>query len=420
MTMHSATLAINETIRSKTATGEKVLHLGFGEAGLPVPTFVLDVLREAAPLNGYGPVVGSQNARDAAASWFSRREAETQAHQIIFAPGSKPLLFALIAALEGDLVIPQPAWVSYAAQADLLGKGLIRVPVGENAGGVPSPGLLRDALNTAIANGQNPGILLLTVPDNPTGTVATEQDVKAVAEIAREYGLAVISDEIYAEVVHEGAAPSALTYYPEQTVITSGLSKSMALGGWRIGFARVPDNEWGRDLMDRLVGVASEIWSALAAPMQAVAAYVLSDPKEVLEHISLTKQLHARVAKAVHDEFVAVGAICRPPTAGFYLYPDFESLRDHLSAQEIHTSGDLASVLLERFGIGVLPGSAFGEPEQALRLRVATSLLYGTTEEQRWQSLKSDDPTSLPWIAESLVFLRDGLNGLIRNRGLNR
>lgn len=415
MTMHSATLAINETIRAKTATGDKVLHLGFGEAGLPVPSFVLDVLREAAPLNGYGSVVGSEEARAAAAGWFARRGAATQVGQIIFAPGSKPLLFALIAALDGDLVIPQPAWVSYAAQAELLGTGLIRVPVTEGAGGVPSPDLLRAALDEAVANGRKPGILLLTVPDNPTGTVAADRDVKAVAEIAREFGLAVISDEIYAEVVHAGSAPSALTHYPDRTVVTSGLSKSMALGGWRIGFARVPENEWGGDLMDRLVGVASEIWSALAAPMQAVAAYVLSDPEEVTEHISKATQLHARVARAVYDEFVAAGAVCRPPAAGFYLYPDFEPLRDHLATQGIQTSQELATALLERFGIGVLPGSAFGDPDHALRLRVATSLLYGTSEAQRWQSLNSEDPVSLPWIAESLAFLREGLHRLARN-----
>lgn len=415
MTMHSATLAINETIRAKAATGEKVLHLGFGEAGLPVPSFVLDVLREAAPLNGYGAVIGSEEARTAAAGWFSRRGAATQADQIIFAPGSKPLLFALIAALDGDLVIPQPAWVSYAAQAELLGTGIIRVPVTEGAGGVPSPDILRATLNEAVANGRKPGTLLLTVPDNPTGTVATERDVKAVVEIAREFGLAVISDEIYAEVVHDGAAPSALSYYPHRTVVTSGLSKSMALGGWRIGFARVPDNEWGQDLMGRLVGVASEIWSALAAPMQAVAAYVLSDPREVTEHIARATQLHARVARAVYDEFLAAGAVCRQPTAGFYLYPDFEPLRDHLALQGIRTSQELATALLERFGIGVLPGSAFGEPDHALRLRVATSLLYGATDDQRWQALNSEDPASLPWIAESLAFLRAGLHRLAGN-----
>lgn len=415
MTMHSATLAINETIRAKEASGEKILHLGFGEAGLPVPDFVVEVLRDAAPLNGYGSVVGSTGARTAAAGWFTRRGVETAAEQIIFAPGSKPLLFALISALEGDLVIPQPAWVSYAAQAEMLGTGLIRVPVGKHAGGVPAPELLRAALDTAKAEGRNPGILLLTVPDNPTGTVAAEDDVRAVTAIAREYGLVVLSDEIYAEVVHDGTSPSALSHYPERTVVTTGLSKSMALGGWRIGLARVPDNDWGQELMDRLIGVASEIWSALAAPMQAVAEYVLSDPQEVTDHIAKATRLHARVARAVHQEFIAAGATCREPSAGFYLYPDFEPLRETLAAQGIATSPDLATALLERFGIGVLPGSAFGDPAEALRLRVATSLLYGTTQEERWASLESDDPTSLPWIKESLAFLRHGLRALVRN-----
>ena len=257
MTMHSATLAINEALQTKKAAGEKVLHLGFGEAGLPVPEDVVSRLQSAARENSYGAVVGSSEARTEAAGWFTRRNAPTRPEQIIFAPGSKPLLYALLAVLEGDLVLPTPAWVSYAAQAEMAGKTLLRVPIPPEAGGIPDPALLEGALEEHRAAGGDPGILLLTIPDNPTGTAATRQSVEAVCSVAEAYGLVIISDEIYAEVCHDGSAPSALSCLPERTVVTSGLSKSMALGGWRIGFARVPDNEWGRELMSALIGVAS-------------------------------------------------------------------------------------------------------------------------------------------------------------------
>ncbi|MFI2351728.1 pyridoxal phosphate-dependent aminotransferase [Streptomyces sp. NPDC019443] len=411
--MHSATLAINETLQARKAAGEKVLHLGFGEAGLPVPDDIAALVSRAAGRNSYGAVVGSLEAREAAAGWFGRRGLPTEPDQLLFAPGSKALLFALLAALPGDLVLPCPAWVSYAAQAAIVGKRVIDVPIPAECGGIPDPELLEQALTQAKAAGANPGVLLLTVPDNPTGTVAPAEYVRAVCAIAERHGLAVVSDEIYAELCHDGQpAPSATAYLPERTVVTSGLSKSMALGGWRIGFARVPDNQWGVELMRDLIGVASEVWSSLAAPMQAAAAHILTDPDEVTGHIAAARRLHATVARAVYDEFIRAGALCRAPQAGFYLYPDFEPVRDDLARQGITTGAELAHVLLERYGVGLLAGEAFGDEPRALRARVATSLLYGESADERWTALRGDAPLTLPWIAGSLDHLREALTGL--------
>ncbi|MFF4806130.1 pyridoxal phosphate-dependent aminotransferase [Streptomyces sp. NPDC001351] len=410
--MHSATLAINETLRARREAGEKVLNLGFGEAGLPVPESVAQVLSAAAKRNGYGAVVGSREAREAAAGWFGRRGVGAEAEQVLFAPGSKALLFALLAALPGDVVLPCPAWVSYAAQTALVGKKTISVPVPAAAGGVPDPELLEQALADARAAGANPGVLVVTVPDNPTGTIAREEHLRAVCEIAERHGLAVVCDEIYAELCHFGKAPSALGYLPERTVVTSGLSKSMALGGWRIGFARVPSGPWGERLMRELVGVASEVWSSLAAPMQAAATYILQEPPEVLNHIDAARRLHAKVAAAVYEQFTAAGAVCRRPEAGFYLYPDFEPVRPVLAARGIDTGAELAATLLEDSGVGVLAGEAFGDSVGGLRARVATSLLYGESEAERWAALRSDDPLRLPWIAASMEHLRGALAAL--------
>lgn len=413
MTMHSATLAIDEILRARRAAGQKVLHLGFGEAGLPVPDQVARVLAEAAGRNSYGPVVGSAPAREAAAGWFTRRDLPTGPDQILFAPGSKALLFALLAALPGDLVLPCPSWVSYAAQAALVGKRVVPVPVPAESGGIPDPVLLEQVLADRPADGA-PGVLLLTVPDNPTGTVARPEHVRQVCALAERHGLTVVSDEIYAQLCHDGRpAPSPSAHLPERTVVTGGLSKSMALGGWRIGFARVPDNAWGRRLLGELVGIASEIWSSLAAPMQAAAAHVLADPPELTDHVHAARRLHASVARAVHTEFVRAGAVCRPPEAGFYLYPDFEPARAVLARQGVTTGAEFASALLERHGVGVLAGEAFGDEPRALRARVATSLLYGETVEERVEALRSRDPLALPWISASLDHLRQALALLV-------
>ncbi|MBW3089559.1 pyridoxal phosphate-dependent aminotransferase [Bifidobacterium miconisargentati] len=415
MVHKSATLAINEALERRLAAGEKVLHLGFGEAGLPVPDFLLDVLRRAAPANYYAPVVGDQGPRKAAAGWFSRRGYDTDYQQIVFGPGSKPLLFASILSIEGALVLPQPAWVSYAAEAEIAHIPVIRVPITEHAGGVPDPTALAEAVDKAEHDGVKIGAILLTIPDNPTGTFASQADVDAITAIARAHDIAIISDEIYADLVYEGTAPSPLASYPEKTIVTSGMSKNLSLGGWRIGFARFPDNEWGEHMRDTIIGIGSETWSCMAAPMQQVAEYALGEPDEIKTFIAGSKRLHSKVSHAIHDVFVNNGAVCREPTAAFYIYPDFEPIRERLASQGITTSDNLAHELLSRYGIGTLQGSAFGDAPEALRLRVATSLVYGRTNEQRWQSYYSDNPLELPWIAQSLEFLQDGLASISRS-----
>src|SRR4051812_2511786 len=138
----SPTLAAHERVQAKLAAGEDVLHLAFGEAGLPALPAVAERLAEGAGRNRYGPVAGSAEAREAAAGYFARRGLPTDAGQIVFAPGSKPLLFALVQALPGDVVLPVPSWVSYAAHAALAGKRVIGVPIGAESGGVPDPAVL--------------------------------------------------------------------------------------------------------------------------------------------------------------------------------------------------------------------------------------------------------------------------------------
>jgi aspartate aminotransferase len=407
----SATLAANEKIRRLMAEGRSILHLAFGEAGLPVPDDVLDALARGASDNAYAPVAGSPAAREAAAGWFERRQLPCSPEQVVLAPGSKALLWALVSILPGDVILPRPSWVSYAAQAALAGKRVWSVPIAtEGAGGVPDPEALREALAQAARQGGEPGVLVLTLPDNPTGTVASAHDVERVAEIAASANLSIISDEIYRDLAH---APDELKspaeWLPENTYVTNGLSKNMALGGWRIGFARLPPGPVGRTTGAALRGLASEVWSSAPAPMQYVAAHVLNEPPEVVEHVARSRRLHRATTLAAHRKLTAAGVSCRPPAGGFYLYPDFEPFRSALAEHGAHGGNGLADHLLERFGIGVLSGAAFGDDPAALRCRMATSLLYGDTVERRRQALWTEDATSLPWIRESLDRLGDAV-----------
>ena len=202
------------------------------------------------------------------------------------------------------------------------------------------------------------------------------QEVCAVAE---EHGLLIVCDEIYRDLAYEPEAlRSPASILPEHVFVTNGLSKSMALGGWRIGFCRLPQGPLGADAARALTGVASEVWSSLAAPMQHAATYVLDEPADVREHVARSRRLHRLVATAAHARVVGAGAICRAPTGAFYLYPDLEPLRPALAAQGVSTGAQLAALLLERHDVAVLEGAAFGDDPAALRFRMATSLLYGS------------------------------------------
>ncbi|WP_029892801.1 pyridoxal phosphate-dependent aminotransferase [Nocardia brasiliensis] len=409
----SATLALNEKINARRAAGDDILHLGFGEAGLPVLPEVAAALAEGATANSYTPVAGTMPARTAAAGYLSRGGLPTSPEQVLLAPGSKALLFAALAVLPGDVVLPIPSWVSYPAQIGVIGKRAIGVPIPREVGGVPDPDLLEAALASARAEGADPRILILTVPDNPTGTVAGAAIMGRVCEIADRHGLTILCDEIYRDLAYDPATScSPALLLPQRTIVTGGLSKSMALGGWRIGYLRTPPNRAGQQLAQRIGGLGSEIWSCLSGPMQAAATFVFEAPTVVTERIVASRRLHAAVATTAHTIFTKAGIACRAPQAGFYLYPDLESLRPALSRRGIETGVALADHLLDDFGIGVLAGAHFGDTPTALRFRAATSLLYGSTPDQRRQALASTDPTALPWIATALDRLQNALESL--------
>ncbi|MFD1543889.1 pyridoxal phosphate-dependent aminotransferase [Nonomuraea guangzhouensis] len=401
----SATLAANEEIERRRGAGQRVLHLAFGEAGLPVHPALRDKLVAASERNGYGPVAGAADLRSAAAGYWTRRGLPTDPELIVCGPGSKSLLYGVLLAIGGDIVLPMPSWVSYAAQADLVGAHPILVPPPAGQGGVPDPERVTSAVLHARAQGRTVSSVLVTLPDNPTGRLASSQTIQRLVEVARELDLYIISDEIYRDLLHDPLLPftSPADLAPERTVVTTGLSKSLALGGWRIGVARLPDEAY--DLRARLLAVASEIWSAPAAPVQEAAAYAFTDPPELVERIVRSRRLHGTLAHAVRDRFVGIGASVPTPQGGFYLYPDLSHLR-------LGGSAEITRILLDDHGIGVLPGHAFGDDPSAARVRVAVSLLYGDTSEERLTALNSQDPLQLPWIAANLDLLSMGLTEL--------
>jgi aspartate aminotransferase len=402
----SATLAANEALARRWEAGQPVLPLAFGEAGLPVHPLLAEALTAAAGRNAYAPVAGLPELREAAAGYWTRRGLPTSAGAVVSGPGSKPLLFALLLALGADVAVPKPSWVSYAAQATLAGVRPHFVPAPPGEGGICDPSTLARAVTTAKAAGRRIGSVIVTLPDNPTGQLASPATVRALCEVADRHDLVIISDEIYRDLVYDTAPPflSPAACVPERTVVTTALSKSLALGGWRAGAARLPDGPAGRALRGQVLGIASEIWSAAATPIQHAAALAFAEPPELAGRVARSRSLHAAVCRAVAGKFAAAGLDARPPQAAFYLYPGFHAWRGALAARHgVTTDTGLARHLLDRYGMGVLPGSVFGEDPTALRIRVATGLLYGDTSARQDLALASPDPLTLPWIAAALA-----------------
>ena len=401
----SATLAANEALAARRSQGQPVLPLAFGEAGLPAHPALRDALAAAAARNGYGPVAGLAALRSAAAGYWQRRGLPTSPGSVVCGPGSKPLLFGLMLAAGADVAVPRPSWVSYAAQASLIGARPHFVPAAPGDGGICDPAALAAAVTAARAAGREIRSVVVTLPDNPTGRLPRPATVRAFCDVAAEHDLIIISDEIYRDLVHDPATPvlSPAAVAPQRTVVTTALSKSLALGGWRIGVARLPEGALGEWLRGQLTGIGSEIWSAPAAPIQQAAALAFSEPAELCERIAASRRLHAAVCRAAAGLCAAAGLDVPPPQAAFYVYPDFGPWRGPLARRHgVTTSAGLAGLLLERYGAGTLPGSVFGERPGALRLRLATGLLYGETGERQEAALAAPDPLALPWIAAEL------------------
>jgi aspartate aminotransferase len=415
----SATLAANEAMAGRLHRGQPLLPLAFGEAGLPVHPALRAALEESATCNSYGPVAGHPELLAAAAGYWQRRGLPTKPGSVVCGPGSKALLFALMLAIGGDVAIPRPSWVSYAAQACLLGIRAHPVAVPGGEGGICDPADLDAAVRAACAAGRPITSTIVTLPDNPTGRISAPGTVRAICEVAEARGLIVICDEIYRDLIHDLATPvlSPAEVAPHRTIVTTGLSKSLALGGWRIGVARMPDGLLGTRLRKALLGAASEIWSAPAAPIEHAAAVAFSEPPEISERISRSRALHATVATAMAKACTDAGIWVPSPQAAFYLHPDFGLWRGHLQSRHaVNTSAGLARLLLQRYGALTLPGSAFGDRPGNLTLRLATARIYGDSADQQEEAVAAADPLTHPPIAVALTRFKEILANLTLTR----
>lgn len=363
----SATLAINERCARMRAEGRDVFRLGLGQSPFPVPRGVVEALQANAHQKDYLAVRGLPSLREAVAEFHHRKHGvEFSAEDVLVGPGSKELMFILQLVYYGDLVIPTPSWVSYAPQAHIIGRQIRWVPTRAEHGWQ----LMPDELEVLCREDPTrPRILVLNYPSNPTGGTYRMDDLKGLARVAAQYRVVLLADEIYSEIHHKGQHVSIARYYPEGTILSSGLSKWCGAGGWRLGtFAFPTALRW---LLDAMAVVASETFTSTSAPIQYAAVRAFHGGLQIERYLVQSRRILGALGRHVSRRLRDAGIDVREPKGAFYLFPSFEPLRERLAARGIADSRSLCRELLEATGVALLPGAAFGRPDEELTARLA-------------------------------------------------
>jgi aspartate aminotransferase len=363
----SATLAINERSNDLAAQGRRIYKLGLGQSPFPVPPVVVQALRDAAPEKDYTAVRGLRPLRDTVTEFLHRRHGiERARRQVIVGPGSKELIFLTQLAYAGELLVPNPSWVSYAPQARIIGRRVTWLPTEY----VHDWKLLPETIDAHCSQAPGlPRLLILNYPNNPSGVSYDETELAALAAIVRKHQILVVSDEIYADLDHEGRTASISHHYPEGTIVSTGLSKWCGAGGWRLGVFSFPaELEW---LCAALATIASETYTAVNAPVQYAAIRAFQGGPEIDDYLRDCRTVLRVLGRLCANILLEAG--CRLPKldGAFYLFPDFEPMRERIAARGVRDSATLAEQLLEQTGVATLPGSVFGRPRGELNLRLS-------------------------------------------------
>lgn len=363
----SATLAINEQSKELLYQGKSVYRLGLGQSPFPVPTVIQDALRQNAHQKDYLPVQGLRTLREAVSKYHAKYDGiHFNPDSVLIGPGSKELMFLLQLSYYGDLVIPTPCWVSYSPQAQIVGRPVVTLATTFENEWRLQPESLHQLCE------QDPGrprLVILNYPGNPEGGTYKKETLKEIAEIARKYDLILLSDEIYGKLTYSGEHISIARYYPEGTIVSSGLSKWCGAGGWRLGTFTFPESlKW---LQTAMASVASETYTSTSAPIQYAAVRAFEGGLAIENYLVHSRRILARLGEWATGRLRETGARVVSPAGAFYLFPDFTPISDKFTKQNMHTSAELCRRLLDETGVAILPGVDFGRPEQELTARIA-------------------------------------------------
>jgi len=357
----SATLAINELSQKLEKNGQEVFKFGLGESPFPIPNVIVEELKKNAQQKNYINVSGLIQLRNQVAKYHSiKNKNNYTAENVIIGPGSKELIFQTQLVLDCDVLLPSPSWVSYEPQAQILNKKIhwIKTDATSNWHIVP------DELDKMCQNLQQvEKLLILNSPNNPSGT--THDNLEGLSIIAKKNNIIVLSDEIYTELDFSGHYKSISHYYPEGTIISSGLSKWCGAGGWRIGSLTFPQE---LNYIKNIVrNIASETYTSVSAPIQyaAIKAYT----EDHTQYLINSRKILENIANYIYKELTDVGIKCQKTQGGFYMLCDFSNVIK--LSNEISDGQSLCQKILSQVGFAMLPGSVFGIQNELLISRIA-------------------------------------------------
>ena len=352
----SATLQINEETKSLQAQGKKVYKFGFGQSPFPVPESIKNELKKNAHQNKYLPMQGLMELREAVAAYLNKtNKIKFNADNIIIGPGTKELMFLLQILFEGDVLLPIPSWVSYAPQAIIGRNKLHWIETTSLNNWFPT---VQQIENTVKLNKSKNYLLFLNSPNNPSGT--TCKNLSELATVAKKYNIFILSDEIYSELTFNDNRDSISNYYPEGTIISSGLSKWCGAGGWRLGFFAIPDNL--NNVKNSLKILASESFTSVSSPIQYAAISAFT--KDHGDYVNKAKKILKEVGMYVYENLKSNKILINKPEGGFYLMPEFIN-------NKFRTSSEMCKNIINETGVALLPGSDFGFSENKMLARLS-------------------------------------------------
>lgn len=347
----SSTVAIMNKAKELTATGENIISFCVGEPDFLSPSAANEEAIQAIKRgeSHYTNTAGITALREAIRIYYMHRfDMEYPISDIVIGAGAKPLLYQAFQILlddDDEVLLFSPAWVSYAEQIKLAGGNPVFIDT-INTGLVPT----RDMIVSAISS-KTVGMIINT-PNNPTGMIYDSETLKIIADVAREYGLWVINDEIYEQLVYEGRKHiNLLQIAPDlrgQVITVNGFSKTYAMTGWRIGYALGPS-----DFIQKLNMLQGHLTSSVCSIAQWAAVGAMQ--RASADVIKMREQFQKRrdIMYGLISQLPLITA--QKPEGAFYIFAD-------ISRCPLPDDVAFCKALLEEAKVAVVPGSAFFAP----------------------------------------------------------
>ena len=365
----SATLKVDAKAKALKAAGRPIISYGAGEPDFPTPAHIVDAAVEAArdPKNHrYTPAAGLPELRQAIADKTARDSGwACEPSQVIVTNGGKQAVYQAFQTLvdDGDeVIVPTPYWTTYPEAIALAGGVMVDVFAGADTGYRVTVEQLEAARTPRTK------VLLFVSPSNPTGSVYSVEQTRAIGEWALQHGIWVIADEIYQNLTYDGdRAPAITEVVPElvnQAVLVNGVAKTFAMTGWRVGWMVGP-----KDVIAAASNLQSHLSSNVSNISQRAAIAALTGDQSVVDDM---KVAFARRRGLMLAEMSKIpGFVVPEPGGAFYVYADVTGLLGReWGGVQINSSLELADYILENADVAVVPGEAFG-PSGYLRFSYA-------------------------------------------------